>query len=250
MGIKKPLAYFPNEIEIYVEPFMGSGALGFRLLYEKRIKKLCIFNDINADLINFWNDVKNNNIIDHYPNNLTMEKAKAIYQEIPKFGKKGWQYLFQNRLGFSGRENTSFSETRYKLKYYDCLNRVKLCEKLLNENNTKIYNKSYQEIIKEYDSEKTLFYLDPPYYDIACIKYLYKHSAMNFNELLEICKSIKGKFILSLNNHPKVKEMFKDFNIYEWEKVYHMKAKNKNSKIGEELLITNFQPKLLQQKLF
>ncbi|WP_253301584.1 hypothetical protein [Spiroplasma endosymbiont of Phyllotreta cruciferae] len=51
-------------------------------------------------------------------------------------------------LGWSGRENTTFSITRYELKYYDCLERVKLCEYLLNKYNAILENKINLKLLK------------------------------------------------------------------------------------------------------
>lgn len=245
MMIKEVLKYFPNKIIDYIEPFIGSGAVGFRLMFDNKINGKIIFNDINKDLITFWQDVKHNNIIKYYPKFNTIEEAKIIYQSIPKFNKKGWELLFQNRLCWSGRENTSFSITRYNLKYYDCLDRVKICEFLLNKYEVIILNQNYLEVIKNFDSDTALFYLDPPYYNVC--QNLYKHEKFDHQELALICKKIKGKFILSLNNCDYIKDLFKDFYQVEWEKVYHIRNKNKLAEMGQELLIMNFNPKIFKQ---
>ncbi|WP_424527090.1 DNA adenine methylase [Spiroplasma endosymbiont of Glossina fuscipes fuscipes] len=149
-------SFFPNKIKRYVELFAGSAAIGLRLMFNDKVDEV-ILNDINSDLMAFWNDVKTNNIINKYPKLNSVEEAKNIYNSLPKFGKKGWETLFQNCLGWSGRENTTFSITRYELKYYDCLERVKLCEYLLNKYNAILENKNYFEIIKIYDDENTFF---------------------------------------------------------------------------------------------
>ncbi|WP_253301583.1 hypothetical protein [Spiroplasma endosymbiont of Phyllotreta cruciferae] len=44
----------------------------------------------------FWNDVKTNNIVNKYPKFNSVEEDKNIYNSLPKFGKKGWETLFQN----------------------------------------------------------------------------------------------------------------------------------------------------------
>lgn len=242
-------SFFPNKIKRYVELFAGSAAIGLRLMFNDKVDEV-ILNDINSDLMTFWNDVKTNNIINKYPKFNSVEEAKNIYNSLPKFGKKGWETLFQNRLGWSGRENTTFSITRYELKYYDCLDRVKLCEYLLNKYNAILENKNYFEIIKIYDDKNTVFYLDPPYY-IANVSAMYKHYKFDYEELLYFLKNIKGKFILSLNNCEYIKNLFSNFFQIEWEKIYDMKHKNKLIELGQELLIMNFKPNISEQlKLF
>lgn len=239
-------SFFPLKFKKYIELFAGSCAIGLRLMFENRICEQIILNDINTDLMIFWNDVKNNNIINHYPKFNNIDETKNIYSSIPKFNKKGWETLFQNRLGWSGRENTTFSVTLYELKYYDCLDRVKLCHYLLNKNDVILENKNYLEIIKEFDSKDVFYYLDPPYY-IKNISSMYKHYKFDYEELLRCLKKIKGKFILSLNNCEYIKELFKDFYQIEWEKIYDMKHKNKLIDLGQELLIMNFKVNKFEQ---
>ena len=58
-----------SEYETYFEPFCGSCALGFYLLKTKSMQfKKFIFSDINNDLINTYNTIKENpqTIIDDY----------------------------------------------------------------------------------------------------------------------------------------------------------------------------------------
>ncbi|WP_338970058.1 DNA adenine methylase [Spiroplasma endosymbiont of Labia minor] len=240
-------SFFPKKIGKYIECFAGSCAVGLRLLIENRITGYTIFNDLNQDLITFWNDVKNNNIINQYPKFKTEEEAKEIYSTIPKKNKLGWQMLLQNRLSFSGKENSTFSTTRYNLKYFDCLTRVKFCEELFKQNDVTFTNLDYKKIIALNDSSETLFYLDPPYF-IPNIKDLYKHYEFDFNELLAILEKVKGKFILSLNDCDYTRNLFKQFHIITWEKRYDFRGKNKN-KLGKELLITNFVTKIKYKQI-
>ena len=62
------IKYFPENINNYVEPFAGSLSIGLQLMLNNRIKNKVVVNDINTDLITFWQDCKNNQILKHYPN--------------------------------------------------------------------------------------------------------------------------------------------------------------------------------------
>lgn len=243
-GVPILINYLPSEtINVYVEPFMGGASFGLRLLAEKKILQQAIFNDINHDLINFWNDVKNNEIVKNYPNieELQLEEAKKLYNQIIQNGfNQGWEFLFVNRLSWCGIIRSGFNIVRWNKNYHSCLSRVSTCTNLLNSINTTILNLEYQEVIKKYDSEETFFYLDPPYYDVA--KKIYTHEIINFQELANILKTIKGKFILSLNDKPLIHELFKEFNIYKHKWLHTMRNFNNQSKTGYELIITNFVP--------
>lgn len=66
----------------------------------------------------------------------------------------------------------------------------------------------YHEVIKRYDKPETVFYIDPPYWD--CEGYYGKgiFSREDFAVLAGLLAGIKGKFILSLNDTPGVRETF------------------------------------------
>jgi DNA adenine methylase len=95
----------------------------------------------------------------------------------------------------------------------------------------------YQEILKRYDRPTTLFYLDPPYFG----RKLYN---FNFTELAKRLEPIHGKFVLSLNDVPEVRRIFRQFHFREIDLAYT--AQKTAGKRFRELLITNYrlpQPK-------
>lgn len=71
----------------------------------------------------------------------------------------------------------------------------------------------YDEFIRRYDSPNTLFYIDPPYY--GCENY-YGKGVFQRNDFAILAKtlvSLKGNFILSINDHPHVREIFGMFEV-------------------------------------
>ena len=55
------IKYFPNYIDTYYEPFCGSCSVLFRLLNEPSIQvNNFVCSDINGDLIDLWNAIKQN----------------------------------------------------------------------------------------------------------------------------------------------------------------------------------------------
>src|SRR6185295_6444226 len=96
----------------------------------------------------------------------------------------------------------------------------------------------YEQILERYDRPTTLFYLDPPYWERKLYKFNFKEQ--DFLALAERLRKVKGKFILSLDDHPKVQEIFKAFHIQRTE--IHYTAHRQNGKRYGELLIMNFGP--------
>ena len=76
--------------------------------------------------------------------------------------------------------------------------------------NTTILSQDYKAVVKKYDSSETVFYLDPPYENSDK---LYKHDSMNYEQMANLLRSIKGKFILSINDSSNIRTIFKCFKM-------------------------------------
>jgi DNA adenine methylase len=81
----------------------------------------------------------------------------------------------------------------------------------LRLSNTYIEHLSWQECIKRYDRPHTLFYMDPPYWQTEGYGVPFEFD--QYEQMAKIIGSIKGKAIISLNDHPDIRECFKDFHI-------------------------------------
>jgi len=102
-----------------------------------------------------------------------------------------------------------------------------------------IENLDWKDCIKRYDRAHTLFYLDPPYYGTK--DYKYNFGEEDFSALAAILAHIKGKFALSLGDHPLMRKLFKSFKI-EVLTVKYSTARKEQARgdIKQELLVTNF----------
>ena len=65
--------------------------------------------------------------------------------------------------------------------------------------------------MKKYDREHTLFYCDPPYWETE--GYGVPFEFEQYLEMARMLKVIKGKAIISLNDHPAIRECFAEFHI-------------------------------------
>jgi len=107
--------------------------------------------------------------------------------------------------------------------------------------NVVIENRSYDYIMNRLDSPDTLFYLDPPYWDCENVYGKGIWCKDDFYTLKDKLDKIKGKFILSLNDVPEVRELFKEYQM-----TYRKIRWSVNSKAaheehnGNELIIYNF----------
>jgi DNA adenine methylase len=89
--------------------------------------------------------------------------------------------------------------------------------------------------IRRYDRPGTLFFIDPPYLEVA--GYEVPFPAERYAELADVLAGVSGRFLLTLNNHPQIRETFKRFAIAEISTSYStgLNAKQRVT----ELLIRN-----------
>ena len=97
----------------------------------------------------------------------------------------------------------------------------------------KIHHTDYKEIIKRYDSKDTVIYIDPPYFKKEFLYEGCERYGEEFHITLKwFFMSIKGKAIMSYENHPFILELYSDFDIHKYE------GERKNFR--NEIIITNF----------
>lgn len=233
--------------DTFVDVFGGGG----HIVYNKECKgnKLNIYNDINSDMTNLFLQFRDNT--DEICNKLELtpysRKIHAEYNTTYN-NRDVWNtktnlekaimtyYLLKSSFnGIIGkRENgTAFSvSTKSANAYYESVKKIRKLYK-----NVIIENKDFRDIIQKYDSETTVFYLDPPYFGT---EYLYSShfSEKDHHDLFEILRNIKGKFVLSYY-HCKITELYKNNNYIFTE--HNVKNAAGNNRI--ELIITNFEQK-------
>lgn len=229
----------PNH-KVYVEPFVGGGAI----YWNKKPAELEVISDIDKALIDGYNDIKSaNTTLSEYPEDLnTIEK---LTQFLHKPNKTKEEKLTEKLI--IANNGYSSHPVRKTLVIYASTNphtkTQKIDEYKQRMKNTIIKNQDYKQVIDDYDSEDTVFYLDPPY--VANDKHennkMYKNNKMDFEELSNILSNIKGKFLLSINEHPVITGLFKKFKT---RKLKLTTNAGTTSRIGRkprvELLITNF----------
>lgn len=101
-----------------------------------------------------------------------------------------------------------------------------------------IEKQDFEKLITRFDTPNTFFYLDPPYYTK---EHLYDREDANaftkHDELAAILSQIKGKFLLSYNNDPYIKQLYDGCLIEEVETQYSVSGA---FQAETELLIRNY----------
>lgn len=69
----------------------------------------------------------------------------------------------------------------------------------------------WRDLLRRYDREGMLFYLDPPYFGNEGDYGTGVFSRADFADMAERLADLKGRFILSINDRPEVRQIFKAF---------------------------------------
>ena len=222
----------------YIEVFGGA----LSVFYRKEPSKIEILNDINGDLINL------HRIIQTRPQSLNsclngLLRSREIFYAIKHRTIKPRNkieaaafFYFQIAASFGAKgEHFAMPKGRGAKNIY---RDFRVYSRRLRR--ATIENLSYEKLIKEYDSEDSLFYLDPPY--VGTENY-YKtaggFSRQDHQALAEILRGIKGKFMLSYNDCEPIRDLYRGFNMKELKISYSLNnaAERKSS---SELLIMNY----------
>jgi DNA adenine methylase len=107
--------------------------------------------------------------------------------------------------------------------------------------NTIIEHRDFEQVIKSYDRTGTVFYCDPPYYGLTGYS---SQGSMPFTKedhirLRDCLSNIQGKFLLSINDYPEIRELYAGFNFDEVDVKYSV-CRTDNSTCSRELLISNY----------
>lgn len=88
-----------------------------------------------------------------------------------------------------------------------------------------IHNLDYREILDMYDSENTIFYLDPPYYGKEHVYGMKRHHKEFHEELRKQIENRKGIILISYENVPFISKLYSDLCIYSYKGENRLKTK-------------------------
>jgi len=97
----------------------------------------------------------------------------------------------------------------------------------------------WQECVRKYDRAHTLFYMDPPYWQVT--GYGCQFEFDQYEAMASLLGSMKGKAILSINDNPEIRKVFNAFPCKSVGIKYTLGLKQAQEKSGE-LIYYNFTP--------
>lgn len=245
MGGKRRLAdrifpLFPQH-SCYVEPFAGGAALFFLRQVPAEVE---VLNDVNGDLVNLYR------VVQHHLEEFVRQfkwalSSRQVFkwlqltdpQTLTDIQRAARFYYLQQSAFGSKIENQTYGTATTTPPG---LNLLRIEENLsaahLRLSQTYIEHLSWQDCIKKYDREHTFFYMDPPYWETE--GYGVPFGFEQFEEMARVLGQLKGKAIISLNDHPAIREVFSAYHIERTELKYTVGGGGKSASASEVLIFS------------
>lgn len=229
----------------YAEVFAGAAWLLFHK--PPNISKTEALNDINADIINLYRVVQH-----HTPELLRLTdqmlpsrdeylRQQAMSPDSLTDVQRAVRFLYLHRLSFGGRVSEQYIGVRRDRspRFRPHLLEQELADSRRRLQGVMLERLPYGEFIRRYDASNTFFYIDPPYWDCETAYGKGIFAKEDFSALAEQLRGIKGKFLLSINDVPEIRQIFDGFNILPINLRYSVRSGS--HMIANELLIANYQ---------
>ncbi len=202
----------------YAEAFVGMGGVFFRRPTAARAE---VINDRNGEVANLFRILQR-----HYPQFMDtlrwqlsgrreFDRMKASDPATLTDLERAGRFLYLQRTAFGGkvagqtfgvdpRSGGGFNLTRLEPLLADVHERLA---------GVVIENLDWLAFIDRYDRPETLFYLDPPYWGSEGDYGRELFGRDQFDVMAERLAGLKGKFILSINDVPEIRQTFASFSM-------------------------------------
>ena len=251
----------PKTYNRYFEPFVGGGALFFDLA-----PKDAVINDFNAELINCYQQIKDNpqelieilkvhqeyNSKEYYLDLRSADRDERI--DMMSEVQRAARILYMLRVDFNGLYRVN-SKNQFNVPYGRYKNPKIVDEELISA--ISVYLNNNQLEIKVGDFEKAIVdvrtgdfvYFDPPYIPLSETSAFtsYTHEGFSFADqvrLRDVFKRLSdtGAYVMLPNSSSALaEELYKDFNIHYVEATRTNGAKSSSRGKISEIIVTNYE---------
>jgi DNA adenine methylase len=194
----------------YVEPFAGSASIFFY----KKPAEYEVLNDLDPNIVSVFKNIQKMDATVPIPDVETRAKAQAFYdrKKVTKPIDILVQSIFRACGGWMGAPLKPGAKL---MKFPSIANRLKyLPEYKARLRGVHITNQDYEEVVSHNDSKDTVFFLDPPYEksDLS-LGYAKGSDTFDFTRFAKVLSGIKGKWLMTINDSPMIRDLFKSFTI-------------------------------------
>ena len=282
-------AVFPQKYGRFIDVFGGSGSV---LLGKPEVHPFEVYNDFDRNLVNLFRCMKDRTMATIREIGFCNLNSREDFIAIKKFFEYGEftdEYLSEElqmtELTLPPLEAEEIKETRLRITQDYDVRRAAMFLKLLRYSyssscksfasqpfdirklfglikeledrmaNVVVENQDFETLIKHYDRPDSFFYADPPYFSTEDM-YEVGFGWDDHVRLRDTLKNIQGKFLLSYNDCPEIRELYEGFSMFDFSRTHSMAQRYEAGKEFKELLIANYdlyeraRSKPLQMTLF
>ena len=227
--------------ETYVEPFIGMGGIFLRRTRRPRLE---VINDLGRDVANLFRILQR-----HYPQFLdvlrfqltTRTEFNRLVDTNPSTLtdlERAARFLYLQRTAFGGKvSGRNFGVSRDRPARFN----LTTLEPMLEDLHARLAGVvieclDWSELVTRYDGPNALFYLDPPYWGSENDYGKAMFEREDFTRMASQLAGIQGRFVMSINDVPEVREIFSAFAIESVATTYTVGEK---ARPAAELLISS-----------
>ena len=234
--IKKFKHHIPNDFKLYLEPFVGGGAVYFHLCPEK-----AVLTDVHSELIDFYKCIKQNKSQDIWKFMEDHPNEEKVYYDVRSMDHKNmidngsrFYYLrktcYRGMLRYNKKGGFNVPYGRYKTCNYSNLLDDRYRQLMTG---SEFHIQSFEHIFQNYNSSENFMFLDPPY-DSEFTDYGYcKFGKEEHKKLAEHFKNTNIRCLMVIGKTPFIEELYKEYIIEEYDKKYRFKLHS--GRIGNEI---------------
>lgn len=251
----------PDDFNRYYEPFIGGGALLFKLLPHD-----AVINDFNEELINSYLQIRDNpnelidllaehrdkNSKDYYLNIRSADRDGRI--ESMTDVERAARILYMLRVDFNGLYRVN-SKNQFNVPYGRYKNPKILDKDLiyevsgyLNANNIQILQGDFANAVAD-AIDGDLVYFDPPYIPLSETSSFtsYTHEVFSYEDQVRLRNTVRDltrrgvNVILSNSSSPLVEDLYQEFNLHYVDASRTNGAKPTSRGKIKEIIVTNYE---------
>ncbi|RNC91118.1 MAG: DNA adenine methylase [Oricola sp.] len=200
----------------YAEPFVGMGGVFFRRAQKPKTE---VINDINGEIANLFRILQR-----HYPQFIDCLKFQITSRrEFERLCgsdpatltdlERAARFIYLQKTAYGGKVvSQSFGVDKHGGARFN-LSRVGPLLEDIHERLTGVVIEclTWSEFIRRWDRPGMLFYCDPPYFGNEADYGPGVFGREDFAALATVLRDLKGRFVLSINDTPEIRETFAGF---------------------------------------
>lgn len=248
----------PANYDVYVDLFGGAAHV---LIQKPPYKHVEVYNDINNDLVNFWMQCRDNAQALE-ASCRTLPYARSLYYAYHRSLFDGTQFtpteravrwFYTLRSNFSGQPlnpspngwSAGLKDARHGAagSYHGALDLLESLQVRLRR--VLIDNRDFEGVFKQYDSDQTLFYIDPPYLD--CEHYYQDADGATFSlddhkRLASVVSTSSAYIAISYYPHPLLDDLYptSKWRRVTWKTPKHSQRTQETHTMATEMLLLNY----------